>query len=259
MENRYQPLDDIAIRIERLSVEFHGRAVLRELSIDIPAGGPTFILGRSGVGKTSLLRAINRLNECLAGTTTRGRVEVRLGGERVDVYANHTQVDVLRRRVGMVFQSPNVLPLSIERNIGLPLHAVFSLSAEAVRARLEQALRDVHLWDEVKHRLASPAASLSGGQQQRLCFARALAMRPEILLLDEPTSALDFKAAQQIEALIGELASRHTIVVVSHNLGQTQRLARHVFMLHDVSRIERVASDVFGDREQLLKTIDELL
>ena len=124
---------------------------------------------------------------------------------------------------------------------------------------MEQALRDVHLWDEVGDRLAAPAASLSGGQQQRLCLARALALRPEVLLLDEPTASLDFKAARQIEELLVELKSRYTLVVVSHSLSQAHRLAEQVFVLRDGARVERLAENVFRDREALLAVMDELV
>lgn len=248
-----------AIRIERLSVSFAGRAVLRDLSLAIPSGGPSFILGRSGSGKTTLLRAVNRLNECLPGCSTQGRIRLALKSGELEVNARETRVEALRRRVGMVFQSPNVLPVSIERNLRLPLEVLHSLSAGELDHRVEQALRDVHLWDEVKDRLGSPAATLSGGQQQRLCLARALALEPEILLLDEPTAALDTRAAQQIEALISELAERYTVVVVSHNLGQTQRIAHHAFMLRDASRIEALPADVFRDRDLLLATLEDLL
>lgn len=259
MENRNPPIAPAAIRIERLSVGFGSRSVLRDLSLDIPTGGPTFILGRSGTGKTTLLRAINRLNECLPGCTTQGRIGLQLSERWVDAYDRQVAVEQLRRQVGMVFQSPNVLPLSIERNLRLPLETALALPADACRARIEQALRDVHLWDEVKDRLSSPAVTLSGGQQQRLCLARALALQPDILLLDEPTAALDFKAARQIEELLAELSTRFTLVVVSHSLGQAHRLAKHVFILHDASRIEALSPDVFRDQDSLLATMDELL
>ena len=259
MENRNPPVNGAAIRIERLSVAFAGRQVLRELSLNIPQGGPTFLLGRSGSGKTTLLRAINRLNECLPDCSTQGRVSVRQGEGWLAAYAPETRVEALRRHVGMVFQSPNVLPLSVERNLRLPLEVVCGLSSEAIDARVEAALREVHLWDEVKDRLVAPAATLSGGQQQRLCLARALAMQPGVLLLDEPTSALDFRAAQQIEALIGELAERYPLLVVSHNRGQAQRLAAQAFILHDTERIEAVPAQVLRDRQALLAAMEQLL
>ncbi len=247
------------IRIEHLSVRFAGQSVLTDLSLDIPAGGPTFLIGRSGTGKTTLLRAINRLNECFPDCETHGKIAVQLNGEWVDAYGSGIAVEHLRRRVGMVFQNPNVLPLSIERNIRLPLEVALSLPVEESRQRVEQALCDVHLWDEVKDRLNAPAGTLSGGQQQRLCLARALALQPEILLLDEPTASLDFKAAQQIEELLSELKSRYTLVVISHSLGQANRLAEQVFVLRDNRTIETLPQDVFRDRDVLLAKMDELI
>jgi phosphate transport system ATP-binding protein len=259
MENRRHVLKPAAIRIENLSVSFAGKPVLTDLSFDIPAGGPTFLLGRSGSGKTTLLRAINRLNECFPDCETRGKVNVQLDGEWIDAYERGAAVENLRRRVGMVFQTPNMLPLSIERNIRLPLEVALSLPGDESSQRIEQALRDVHLWDEVKDRLAAPAVTLSGGQQQRLCLARALALKPEILLLDEPTASLDFKAAQQIEELLSELKMRYTLVVVSHSLGQAHRLAEQVFVLHDGQRIEVLPESAFRDKDVLLATMDKLI
>lgn len=248
-----------AIRITQLSVRFSGKAVIDDISLAIPSGGPTFLLGRSGSGKTTLLRAINRLNECFEGCETRGKIQVKLGGEWIDAYDRNTPAETLRRRVGMVFQSPNVLPLSIARNISMPLEATLALSPSESRDRIEEALRDVHLWDEVRDRLSSPAATLSGGQQQRLCLARTLALKPEILLLDEPTSSLDFRAAKQIEALLEELKTRYTLVVVSHSLSQAMRLAEHVFVLYEGGRVEALSPEVFRNREALFSAMEELI
>ena len=248
-----------AIRVDKLSVSFAGKRVVRHLSLEIPIGGPTFLLGRSGSGKTTFLRALNRLNECLPGCATSGQVELRLGGEWIDAYAAATSVEQLRRRVGMVFQSPNVLPMSISRNLAMPLKVALSLAADEAESRAEQVLREVHLWDEVKDRLSQPASTLSGGQQQRLCLARALAFRPEILLLDEPTASLDFKAAQRIEELLIELKSRYTLVIVSHSLSQAQRLAESLFVLHDGGRIEALGKDIFQERDALFGVMNELI
>ena len=251
--------DHAAIRIENLSVSFSGTCVLDDLSMEIPGRGPTFLLGRSGSGKTTFLRAINRLNECLPGCETRGRVQVRLGGEWVDAYASGLSVDRLRRQVGMVFQTPHVLPLSVARNIGMPLQAALSMNAQDIEERIETSLREVHLWDEVCDRLSAPAGSLSGGQQQRLCLARALALRPEILLLDEPTASLDFKSAGLIEDLLLELESRYTLLVVSHSLRQAHRLAAHIFVMREDGKIEVLSPDVFRDKEALLAAMDEVV
>jgi len=248
----------MAIRVENLSVSFAGRQVLSGLNLEIPAGGPTVLVGRSGSGKTTLLRAVNRLNECLPASATSGRVAVRLGGDWVDAYAPATVVEDLRKRVGMVFQTPNVLPVGVARKLGLPLKLALGLNAAEIEARAEQALREAHLWDEVKDRLADPAQTLSGGQQQRLCLARALAFAPEILLLDEPTASLDYKAAQGIEELLLELASRYTLLVVSHSLNQARRLAKQMFVLREGGRVEAVDNAALADKDRLLALMDEL-
>lgn len=259
MADGTEQVNSCAIRIEALSVSFGGRAVLSGVNLEIPSGGPTFLLGRSGSGKTTLLRAINRLNECLPGCQTKGRVALRLAGGWVEAYAPGIAVEHLRRQAGMVFQSPNVLPLSIARNIALPLRTALGMGEKECALRVEQALREVHLWGEVKDRLDAPAEALSGGQQQRLCLARALALRPEILLLDEPTASLDFKAARQIEELLTELKSRYTLLVVSHSLSQAHRLAEQVFVLRDGGSVECLPEDVFRDKEALLAAMDDFV
>ena len=246
-----------AIRVDRLSVSFFGKTVVDDVDFEI-GDGLTFLLGRSGSGKTTLLRALNRLNECLPGCRTRGSVQLRIDGSWLDAYAAAVDVDALRRRVGMVFQTPNVLPLSIARNVVMPLRVALGLSADAAQQRLHEALHEAQLWHEVKDRLDDPAASLSGGQQQRLCLARALALRPAILLLDEPTASLDFKAAQGIEELLGELKSRYTLLVVSHSLSQARRLADALFVLRDGRQVSRVASEVLRDKDALLAMMEEL-
>ena len=259
MEDGNGQLSPCAIRIEDLSVRFGGQAIISHLGLEVPRGGPTFLLGRSGSGKTTLLRAINRLNECFPECETSGRVALHLGGKWVDAYAPGMAVESLRRQAGMVFQSPNVLPLSIARNIVLPLKTALDLPDDECVGRMEHALREVHLWAEVCDRLSAPAATLSGGQQQRLCLARALALRPEILLLDEPTASLDFRAARQIEELLAELKSCYTLLVVSHSLSQAHRLAAQVLVLRDGGKVERLAEDVFRDKEALLAVMDELV
>lgn len=246
-----------AVRLKHVSVSFSGRQVIQDISMTIPAGGLTFLLGRSGSGKTTLLRTINQLNACFPDCETQGEVMVRLGGEWINVCHSKTIPEKLRQQVGMVFQTPNVLPLSIARNIALPLEAALSLPASEQQDRIEQALRDVFLWDEVKDRLSRPAVSLSGGQQQRLCLARTLAMQPEILLLDEPTASLDFRAAEQIENLLSALKTRYTLIVVSHSLRQAAKLADHVFVMHDGQRIETLPPDIFRNREALLAALGE--
>jgi len=185
-------------------------------------------------------------------------VRVRLGGGMVDAYGAGTRPETLRTRVGMVFQTPNPLPASIAENIALPLALAHGLAKAEIAARLEASLTEARLWDEVKDRLGAPAASLSGGQQQRLCLARALAAQPEVLLLDEPTASLDYQAAQGIEELLLELASRYTLLVVSHGLNQARRLARDVFVLRKGSALEAVGRELLTDPEGFSRLMDEL-
>jgi phosphate transport system ATP-binding protein len=227
-------LETTSAEVHGLSVAFGGREVLRDLSLEIPARRITVVLGRSGSGKTTFLRAFNRLNECFEGCVTRGSVRLRSAGGWTPVYGpDSPPPEELRRRVGMVFQTPNVLPMSVERNLLLPLRLRGELSRREQRGRVEDSLREAQLWEEVKDRLSAPATSLSGGQQQRLCLARALALSPEFLLLDEPTASVDYAAAERIEQLLLRLREKYTIVLVSHSLGQARRLGDRVLVLQD--------------------------
>ena len=225
----------LAARIRRLSVAFHERTILHDITLDIPAEGITVLLGRSGSGKTTFLRALNRLNECLPGCRTSGEAELRLGGGLRPIYAGRTgeaALSDLRRRVGMVFQKPNPFPMSIYDNItyGPKLHGVRN-KAE-LDELVESSLRGAALWDEVKDRLKKSALGLSGGQQQRLCIARALAVKPEVLLMDEPTSALDPGSTMKVEELMSELKKNYTVVIVTHNMQQAARISdRTAFFL----------------------------
>ena len=225
----------LAARIRRLSVAFHERTILHDITLDIPAEGITVLLGRSGSGKTTFLRALNRLNECLPGCRTSGEAELRLDGELRPIYAGRTgeaALSDLRRRVGMVFQKANPFPMSIYDNItyGPKLHGVRN-KAE-LDELVESSLRGAALWDEVKDRLKKSALGLSGGQQQRLCIARALAVKPEVLLMDEPTSALDPGSTMKVEELMSELKKNYTVVIVTHNMQQAARISdRTAFFL----------------------------
>lgn len=226
--------DAPAAEIRGLSVALGGHPILRDVSFDVPARRMTVVVGRSGSGKTTLLRAINRLNECFPGCVTRGEVRLRLAAGWTPVYGPKAPpLEDLRRRVGIVFQVPNVLPISVERNLLLPLRLTGNVARQEQRERAEASLREAQLWDEVKDRLSANAMSLSGGQQQRLCLARALALSPELLLLDEPTASVDFAAAARIEQLLLGLREKYTIVLVSHSLSQVRRLADHLIVLRD--------------------------
>ncbi len=220
------------ISIERLTVASGEDLILDDINLQIPMNSITTLVGRSGSGKTTLLRSLNRLNECFSNLKISGRILMPLNGELVDIFTMRDLCE-LRRSVGMLFQSPNVLPASIEKNIRVPLRCVLEVPKKEVPDHVERVLKEVHLWDEVADRLDAPASTLSGGQQQRLCFARALALNPEILLLDEPTASLDSASASKIESLILELKSRYTIIAVSHCLDQVSRIADTIVVLKE--------------------------
>ena len=202
---------------------FYGKfQALHNISIDIPERIVMAFIGPSGCGKSTFLRTLNRMNDVIPATRVGG--EVLLDGN--DIYAPGTDVVELRRRVGMVFQKSNPFPKSIFDNVayGLRINRITASSSE-LAGRVEQALKDAALWNEVKDRLKTSALSLSGGQQQRLCIARALAIRPEVLLMDEPASALDPIATGKIEELIFDLKAQYTIVIVTHNMQQAARVS----------------------------------
>src|SRR5215212_2107162 len=209
---------------------FYGRVqALHGISLEIPERIVMAFIGPSGCGKSTFLRTLNRMNDVIPATRVGGKVMI----DDHDVYAPGTDVVDLRRKVGMVFQKSNPFPKSIFDNVayGLRINRVTGSSSE-LAGRVEQALKDAALWNEVKDRLKTSALSLSGGQQQRLCIARALAIRPEVLLMDEPASALDPIATSKIEELIVELKRQYTIVIVTHNMQQAARVSdRTAFFL----------------------------
>ncbi|CAN5427995.1 MAG: phosphate ABC transporter ATP-binding protein PstB [Pyrinomonadaceae bacterium] len=202
---------------------FYGRAqALHHITLDLREQIVTAFIGPSGCGKSTLLRTLNRMNDTIPGTRAEG--EVLLDGE--DIYAPGTDVVALRRKVGMVFQKSNPFPKSIFDNVayGLRINQLTKTKNE-LQDRVQEALEDAALWSEVKDRLKTSALGLSGGQQQRVCIARALAVRPAVLLMDEPASALDPIATQKIEELIFKLKRQYTIVIVTHNMQQAARVS----------------------------------
>ncbi len=214
----------VEIKIEVKDLDFYyGRTqALFGVDMQIPAQRVTAFIGPSGCGKSTLLRSFNRMNDTIIGARAEGVIEI--DGE--NVLAPETDVVALRRKVGMVFQKSNPFPKSIYENVayGLRVNRMAGSKAE-LNERVEEALKDAAIWDEVKDRLHASALSLSGGQQQRICIARALAILPEVLLMDEPASALDPLATQKIEELIHDLRERYTIAIVTHNLQQAARVA----------------------------------
>lgn len=252
-------LTESAAEVRGLCVAFGGRPVLREVGFDLPARRITVVIGRSGSGKTTLLRALNRLNECFPGCQSRGEVRLRLRNGWVPAYGpGAPSLEELRRRVGMVFQTPNVLPISVERNLLLPIRLVRDLSRREQLDLVEASLREAQLWEEVKDRLGADALSLSVGQQQRLCLARALALAPDLLLLDEPTASVDYAAAGRIEELLAGLRARYTIVVVSHSLSQARRLADRLLVLRDGELVRSLEPEQIAHGERLEGSVDDL-
>jgi phosphate transport system ATP-binding protein len=214
---------------------------VKKLSVDVYQGLVTAIIGPSGCGKSTFLRAINRMNDLIPVCHVQGELVF----DEHNVYEKRVDVVTLRKRIGMVFQRPNPFPKSIYDNVayGPRLHGVRN------RAQLdeivERSLTQAAIWDEVKDRLKSNALGLSGGQQQRLCLARALAVDPEILLMDEPTSALDPKSTSRIEDLIGELAGKYTIIIVTHNMQQAARISDYTAFMYEGDLVE------YGETNQI--------
>lgn len=212
---------DSKISVKKLSLSYGGHSVLKKVSLEIRENAVTALIGPSGCGKSTFLKCLNRMNDLVEGVRVQG--QVLLDGE--DIYDERVDVTRLRRRVGMVFQSPTPFPMSIFDNVayGLRLHGV--KRREQLETAVEQALRAAAIFDEVKDRLNKNALGLSGGQQQRLCIARALAVGPEVLLMDEATSALDPASTLKIEELMKALREKYTLVIVTHNMQQAARVA----------------------------------
>jgi phosphate transport system ATP-binding protein len=210
------------IRAEGLNFYYGRTRALEDISLAVQPNLVTAFIGPSGCGKSTFLRTLNRMNDIIPATRVEGRVLI----DDADIYGPGVDVVALRRRVGMVFQKSNPFPKSIFDNVayGLRINDLAGSRSE-LAARVEESLQQAALWDEVKDRLQESALALSGGQQQRLCIARALAIRPEILLMDEPASALDPIATQRIEELVYELKKAYTIVIVTHNMQQAARVS----------------------------------
>jgi len=211
----------VKIDVRQVNFWYGSKQALYDVSLPIREKQVTALIGPSGCGKTTFLRTLNRMNDLIPGTRTEG--EALLDGQ--NIYDRSLDVVSLRRRIGMVFQRPNPFPKSIFENVAYGLH-VQGKSRKYIQEGVEASLRGAALWDEVKDRLNTSALGLSGGQQQRLCIARALAVRPEVLLMDEPASSLDPIATLKIEELINELVKDYTIVIVTHNMQQAARVSQ---------------------------------
>ena len=207
--------------VRSLDIWYGDTHAIKDVSIDIPEHRVTAFIGPSGCGKSTFLRSLNRMNDLIPGCRTKG--EVKLAGQ--DIYHRDVDPAMVRRHVGMVFQKPNPFPKSIFENVAYGLRLEGDLNREQVDTRVKEALEQAHLLHEVEDRLKQPGTSLSGGQQQRLCIARALAVRPTVILMDEPCSALDPIATGRIEDLILDLRKHVTVVIVTHNMQQAARVS----------------------------------
>lgn len=231
IHRKFKSMKKIKIRINDLNCFYKKKLVLKGLKGEMEEKAITTIMGPSGVGKTTLLMVINRLYESIPDCRAEGMVEIKLDGRYIEVHK--LPVTTLRKKVGMVFQVPNPLPMSIFKNIAFPLKLSGVKDRKYIKKKVDQALKDAFLWGEVKDRLNDSALELSGGQQQRLCIARAMIMQPEVLLLDEPTSSLDMEAALRIAELLKSLKEKCTLVVVSHYASLTRRISDSVLTLEN--------------------------
>jgi phosphate transport system ATP-binding protein len=218
----------IKLQVKNLNFYYGKFHALKNINLDIPAGQVTAFIGPSGCGKSTLLRTFNRMFELYPGMSAEGEIIL----DSQNLLAKSVDVNMLRAKVGMVFQKPTPFPMSIYDNITFGVKLYENLSKAEMDDRVEWALRKAALWNEVKDKLKQSGNSLSGGQQQRLCIARAVATRPEVLLLDEPTSALDPISTGHIEELIHELKQDYTIAIVTHNMQQAARVSDYTAYMY---------------------------
>ncbi|AJC12090.1 phosphate ABC transporter ATP-binding protein [Berryella intestinalis] len=242
-----------AFQITDLNLWYSGNQhALKGVDMNIPEHEVTALIGPSGCGKSTFLRTLNRMQDLIEGVRIEG--EVLFKGQ--DVYAPKTDVNELRKRVGMVFQKANPFPMSIYDNVAYGPRIHGTHAKRDLDDIVEESLKGAALWDEVKDRLNKGALGLSGGQQQRLCIARALAVKPEVLLLDESTSALDPISTEQIEQLVGTLKTRYTVVMVTHNMQQAVRVSDNAafFLLGELVEFDRTDALFNSPRDQ--RTLD---
>jgi len=234
----------MSISVQHLNAWYGSKQALYDINLSIAPLTVTAMIGPSGCGKSTFVRCLNRMHEEVPDARVTGQVMV----EGVDIYARAVQKRYVRQYIGMVFQQPNVLPTrSIFDNVAMGPRLNGLASGSALQERVERSIKEAALWNEVKDKLSAPATELSGGQQQRLCIARAIANKPQILLMDEPASALDPISTLQVEELIGELSQAYTIIIVTHNMQQAGRVAdRTVFFLLGKIIEEGVTAELFS-------------
>lgn len=238
------------IQIENFNFSYGQNQVLFDINLDIPKEQVTAFIGPSGCGKSTLLRSFNRMNDLIDGANSQG--DIRINGE--SVFNPLLEVISLRKRVGMVFQKSNPFPKSIYENVVYGLRVAGQTKKSELDRVVEESLRGAALWDEVKDRLHESALGLSGGQMQRVCIARAIANKPEVILMDEPCSALDPIATGRIEELIHELKNKFTIVIVTHNMQQAARVSQNTAFFYLGKLIEFSPTDDIFMRPKLPQT-----
>jgi phosphate transport system ATP-binding protein len=244
--------EDIALQVKALNLYYGDKRALQDVQMDIASKRVTAFIGPSGCGKSTLLRCFNRMNDLVDGVTIQGKLE--LHGK--NIYDKDVDVATLRRRVGMVFQKPNPFPKSIYENVAYGLRLGGVNKKRVLDETVEWALKGAALWEEVKDRLHENALGLSGGQQQRLVIARAIAVKPEVLLLDEPASALDPISTLKIEELINDLKRDYTIVIVTHNMQQAARVSDYTAFMYLGELIEFGRTDTLFTNPEKKQTED---
>jgi phosphate transport system ATP-binding protein len=245
-------MNDTVLTTRDFSFYYGSLQALKSISVEVERNKVTAFIGPSGCGKSTFLRSLNRMNDIIPGARVEGKVL--LDGN--DIYAKDVDVVELRRRVGMVFQKSNPFPKSIFDNVAYGLRIHGERNTGKIVQRVEESLKAAALWDEIKDRLDASAMDLSGGQQQRLCIARALAVKPEIVLMDEPASALDPLATQKIEELIFELKKEYTIVIVTHNMQQAARVSDFTAFFYIGELVEFGVTEQVFTNPRLKKTED---
>ncbi len=239
----------IKLDIRKLNLFFSDKHVLKDINLTVSENTITALIGPSGCGKSSLLRSLNRLHDLYPNARLSGKIL--LDGD--NILDKKADVVAVRRKIGMVFQKPNPFPQSIFNNVAYGLRIDGGETKESLRAKVEESLRRSNLWQEVKEELDKSALELSGGQQQRLCIARAIAVEPEVILMDEPCSALDPISTAKIEELMQELKRKYTLIIVTHNMQEAQRVADYTAFMY-LGRMEEVGSTeaIFGHPQNKL-------
>jgi len=241
-------MDEIKLSAHNFNMFFGKKQILKNINIDFPKNKVTSLIGPSGCGKSTLLRSFNRMHDLSPDARVEGTVKL----DDLDIYDKKNSVTEIRKRIGMVFQKPNPLPKSIYENLSYALN-IHKFPKKEIPELIEKALKESYLWEEVKDELKKPAVKLSGGQQQRLCIARTVVLRPEVILMDEPCSALDPISTRKIEDLIMQLKEHFTIVIVTHNMQQAQRISDKVGFMYLGELIEfDTAENIFKNPKQEL-------